>query len=175
MIYKRAFGKKGLVAALVHESALGNSDAMMRLEGACIQCGITQEYAIDFFKAEYDPAKTVEGAEEMVSFAENIVTGGYRAVVTVGPQAYSAIDMAMTLHNKRIMHIGINISPEDGEDAFRMSHLDPLFEKNISAEDRLYVMIAYHHLKLKLVWKATASCGSSKNYSRRRLYWIGWS
>ena len=145
MLYKRSFGKKGLVAALVTEQTLADRDAMARLEGACVQCGITQEYAIDIHKAVADPAKTVEGAEEMVKLANHIVTSSYRAVVTIGPQAYNAIDMAMQHHERNLMHIGIDTTPGDGDDAFRMANLDPLFEKNISAQDRLYVVDRLSH------------------------------
>lgn len=140
MIYKRAFGKKGLVAALVYEPDLRSHDVMTRLEGACIQCGVLEEYAIDVFKTTTNPELSDDGIDDMLVHAGEILTQDYRAVVTVGEYAYRTMELAMDQYGKHIMHIGVSTETLEENDTFRVSRIDPIFEKNISAEDRLYVI-----------------------------------
>lgn len=140
MIYKRAFGKKGLVAALVYEQDLKKPDVMTRFEAACIQCGITQDYAIDVFKTSHDPEHSDEAIDEMINHASDILMEGYRAVITVGDYAYRTMALAMDRHSEYIMHIGLDTESLEKNDTFRMSRIDPIFEKNISGDNRMYVI-----------------------------------
>lgn len=139
MFYKRKFGKRGLVAALVHESVLGDHDIMARLDAACTQTGITQDYDITFF-AMADEPRGPEATSEMFEAACQILEEGYLAVVTVGLAAHNALDTIMRQADKPVMHVGVKSKlGMDDDTTFTMRHLHPLFEKNITEENRLYL------------------------------------
>lgn len=137
MMYKRTFGKRGLVAVLAFESHLHDPQIEGQIEGACQQCGITQEYALDMFITEHDPEQTEEGAQDMLSHAATILQEGYKAVVTVGPQGWTAMELACEQLDTAIMHLGVHLEPYgDDEETFRVANLDEMFEKNMSPQDR---------------------------------------
>ena len=139
MMYKRAFGKKGLVAALLPKHLLNDKELLMRLEGAAIQCGITQEYAIDFLTTVHSE-DTPAGQIEAQDIAHTILERGYRAVISVSDKYFTIMSTASAQVGRSIMHIGLSAASYEEQKTFRMTNLDPLFEKNISSEDRLYVI-----------------------------------
>lgn len=138
MIYKRKFGKRGLVAALVHESVLNDNELLSRLDAACVQTGITHEYDIELFAATTEQGSEQE-ANELMQMAREIIEDDCIAVVTVGPAAHKALDMMMRRANKPVMHVGIESRLDmDEQTTFTARHIHPLFKKNMTEENRLY-------------------------------------
>jgi hypothetical protein len=149
MIQKRKFGKRGSVAVLMCSDARADKDLMKRVDAAAQQFGITQEYAFDYFMSDqlHDQRHLYVALMEQ---ALVIVHRGYKALITVGPEAEAAINLLGRLSFDECMIIGVNT--RDALEAkapyqFEMrnphkhfsANLSPLvqtcLQKNLSQED----------------------------------------
>lgn len=134
MVHKRAFGRRGFAAVLMPASAARDTELMGRVDAAGVQFGISHEYAYTFFKCRnYEQSSA--GYRELIELAGRILLEKFEAIITVGPEAASALREVMGRRVLAPMVIGVNT--QEALDAnqphqFDMINMMPRFLPNVS-------------------------------------------
>jgi hypothetical protein len=139
MLHKRVFGKRGVVAVLMHGDDMANRELLGRVDAAAHQFGITNDYAFDFFCVKHC-MQSVYGYREMTDRAAEIAQRRYKVVMTVGPEAAIIMKQVLTQFHQSLMTIGINTQAAldaQAPEQYEMVNMDPLFEGNVSNLVRL--------------------------------------
>ncbi|MDQ5890332.1 MAG: hypothetical protein QG604_206 [Candidatus Dependentiae bacterium] len=106
-LHKRKFGKKGYVAVLMPEILLHDTELMGRVDAAAVQFGVSHEYGFTYFKSRYLPHSTYCYVE-LMELAAQILAENYITIMTVGPEAFNALNEVTTRLKVKPMIIGIN-------------------------------------------------------------------
>ncbi len=172
MFHKRKFGKKGVVAVLMHGSAYADRELMGRLDMAATQFGIINEYAFDFFMTT-NPPWSRRGHIELIELAGRACAQKYKVIIGVGPEAVHVLTQVMNGLRDRRMTIGVdswaaidNKAPHQFEmtnmDAEFFPHVSNLIrvclEHNLSQDDGVEYVRKYEESRQQRDWGLFDDC-----------------